>query len=215
MLVRGSNNVRTIVVGSLVAVLVMFPFGTAADAGGGGCSDPVASKATTSPQIEGWCFTPAVTRVAPGAEITWTNRDPDRHNVQGANYLWVSKPLDRGESVTVRFNREGTFPYLCQYHMGMIGAVVVGDGIGQPIGHNRGAIVVTEEKLFPPKPEGPLREKASEAKRDAEAQPSPSLAPAAARDDGPSPFPTAWTVVALGFLATLVGLMFLGSRRVD
>ena len=215
MLVQGSSGVRSIVGSSLVAVAMMFPFGSTANAGGGGCSEPVASKTTTSPQIHRWCFSPSITRVAPGAEVTWTNRDPDRHNVQGVNFLWISRPLDRGESVTVRFNREGTFPYVCQYHLGMLGAVVVGDGVGRPIGYNQDAIVVTAHKLLPPKPEGPLREKASEAKRDAEARITPGLAPAAARADRPTPFPTGWMVVALGFLATLVGLIVLASRRVD
>ena len=35
-----------------------------------------------------------------------------------------------GEKVSYTFSEEGVFPYVCILHPGMIGAIVVGDGIG-------------------------------------------------------------------------------------
>ena len=35
--------------------------------------------------------------------------------------------------VTYRFTEAGVYPYVCTYHVGMVGAVVVGDGAGGAI----------------------------------------------------------------------------------
>ena len=40
---------------------------------------------------------------------------------------------DGAKSVTYRFSEPGVYPYLCTYHVGMVGVVVVGNGVGGAI----------------------------------------------------------------------------------
>lgn len=75
------------------------------------------------------CFAPTVVRVAPGAEVTWVNRDPIAHRVDGIGWS-VQDDVAPGATVTQRFETAGTYPYVCVLHPGMFGAVVVGDGTG-------------------------------------------------------------------------------------
>jgi len=53
-----------------------------------------------------------------------------------ANGAWGSYDLlKRGptKGVMLRFTESGVFPYVCTYHIGMVGVVVVGDGVGGAI----------------------------------------------------------------------------------
>ena len=110
------------------AVFAQLLLASPARGGGGGCSAPVTDKATTLVRMKQWCFGPTIVHVRKGGKVTWVNRDRDRHNVAGANYLWGSRTLRFKDRITYRFEEKGTYPYLCQYHFGMIGAVVVGNG---------------------------------------------------------------------------------------
>ncbi len=106
-----------------------------AGGGGHGCSSGVitnGSGATVS--IENLCFEPTVLRVQAGDTVTWTNLDKVQHSVTGANNAWGDRELfSLDESVSFTFDQEGTFPYWCVLHPGMLGTVVVGDGVeGSP-----------------------------------------------------------------------------------
>jgi hypothetical protein len=63
-----------------------------------------------------------------GARVTWLNDQSDLpHTVTGANASWGSfeELAPNGESWSYEFDKEGTYPYYCVLHPGMIGAVVV------------------------------------------------------------------------------------------
>ena len=61
--------------------------------------------------------------------MTWLNRDDFPHVVLGANAAWGGYGKVRGGGeVSYRFVSSGVYPYVCTYHPGMIGAVVVGNG---------------------------------------------------------------------------------------
>jgi plastocyanin len=99
---------------------------------GGGCHEQAEvqfSDAAAASVAAGKCaFSPTVARVASGQEVTWLNKDPIPHTVTGAAGSFGDvKEYQEGESVTYRFDRPGVFPYFCQLHPGMVGAVVVGD----------------------------------------------------------------------------------------
>lgn len=112
----------------VVALLLVLP-SSATASGGGGCGGPVTEGEGTSVAIEEFCFEPAVLYAAPGDQISWTNADFVKHNVQGANFAWGSyEPLRSGASASYGFERSGVYPYVCALHPGMVGAVVVGDG---------------------------------------------------------------------------------------
>jgi hypothetical protein len=77
--------------------------------------------------------------------VTFVNTDPMVHNVGGT--LWGSyEDLNPGDTFTATFDRPGIYPYACNYHFGMTGAIVVGDGVGAGNGE------LVEVSSFQPNP---------------------------------------------------------------
>lgn len=129
--------------GLALATLALVP-GVAGASGGGGCGGPVTDGAGTTVEIKDFCFGPTILRVATGEPITFVNRDPFRHTVLGANGAWGSyDALKHGREVTYEFSEAGVYPYVCTWHPGMVGAVVVGDGVGGAIDTTTAAGPVT------------------------------------------------------------------------
>jgi plastocyanin len=97
--------------------------------GGGGCGRAVTDDDGTRIHIRNYCFGPTILRVAPGETVTWVNKDTFPHTVLGANAAWGGyDKLGGWKEVSYRFASSGVYPYVCTYHPGMIGAVVVGNG---------------------------------------------------------------------------------------
>ena len=124
---------RRIIVSALVTVMAIGLVGavpTAAGAsGGGGCGRAVSDARGTSVRIKNFCFLPTILRVRSGDAVTFDNRDGFAHVVLGANAVWGSfSQLRSHHAVTFRFVRTGVYPYVCTYHPGMVGAIVVGNG---------------------------------------------------------------------------------------
>src|SRR5258706_916066 len=69
---------------ALAVALVVAMLAGPASAGGGGCHEPRTDDATTHIDMKGLCFWPTVAYVAPGATVTWLNRDDVLHTVTGA-----------------------------------------------------------------------------------------------------------------------------------
>ena len=117
----------------LLGTLVLLP-GVASASGGGGCGQPVTDARGTGVDIEDFCFSPTIVRVGVGDVVTFTNVDPVPHSVLGANATWGDYAGFKRKSMTYRFSEPGVYPYVCTYHVGMVGVVVVGDGVGGAIG---------------------------------------------------------------------------------
>ena len=117
----------------LLGALVLLP-GVASASGGGGCGQPVTDARGTGVDIEDFCFSPTIVRVGVGDAVTFTNVDPFPHSVLGANATWGDYAGFKKKSVTYRFSEPGVYPYVCTYHLGMVGVVVVGNGVGGAIG---------------------------------------------------------------------------------
>jgi plastocyanin len=114
----------------LVISLCVVPSNASAS-GGGGCGRRVTDATGLTVTIRQFCFGPTILRVAPGQTVTWINRDPFPHTVVGANAVWGDfSTLKRSARVSYRFIRSGVYPYVCTFHPGMVGAIVVGDGTG-------------------------------------------------------------------------------------
>jgi plastocyanin len=122
-----------IVVGALAAAGLIL-MGSPLASAGGGChqgvtgGDARGEDQTTVEMIDA-CFTPTTLRVDPGAEVTFVNRDDMTHNVT-ANAWGHFDDLELGDGFTVSFGDSGIYPYACNYHPGMTGAIVVGEGTG-------------------------------------------------------------------------------------
>lgn len=69
-------------------------------------------------------FKPATVSVGRGTRIRWVNRGDRSHTTTSTTGLW-NVTLDPGESYARRFRRAGTFRYVCSFHSGMSGKIVV------------------------------------------------------------------------------------------
>jgi plastocyanin len=115
---------------ALVGTTTLVP-SLASASGGGGCGGPVTESAGTQVAIRNFCFEPTILRVESGQEVTFANRDVTSHNVLGANGIWGGyDALRRHRESAYRFTEPGVYPYVCVFHPGMVGAIVVGDGVG-------------------------------------------------------------------------------------
>jgi plastocyanin len=80
----------------------------------------------TAVRIESFAFRPGTLRTKVGATVKWTNTDPAPHTVTSTSGAPLSSPqLGKGRSFTHRFDRAGTFAYLCAIHPAMKGRVIV------------------------------------------------------------------------------------------
>jgi plastocyanin len=114
---------------AVVAALGLLPAAPARASGGGGCGGPVTEGTGSAVTIRQYCFSPTILHTRPGTEVTFTNQDPTRHGVLGANAMWGSfATLREDRSATYSFSEPGVYPYVCVWHPGMVGALVVGRG---------------------------------------------------------------------------------------
>lgn len=126
------RGVSAVAVFVLLGALTLVP-GPASASGGGGCGQPVTDELGTAVDIRDSCFSPTILRAATGDVVTFTNVDPIPHSVLGANATWGDYAGFKKKAVTFRFSEPGVYPYVCTYHIGMVGVVVVGDGVGGAI----------------------------------------------------------------------------------
>jgi plastocyanin len=104
---------------ALLAVLAL----AAGGCGGSGVSgEPVATNAVT--MAKSYRFSPERVEIEAGSSVTWTNDDNFTHTVEveGKQDMKVG----RGDSISIRFDRPGTYRYTCTLHShDMSGEVIV------------------------------------------------------------------------------------------
>jgi plastocyanin len=79
----------------------------------------------TSVTMAGARFTPATIPIHAGGTVRWFNHDAMPHTVTAADRAWDSGNLAPGGSFERRFDRPGSYSYVCLYHSWMTGTVVV------------------------------------------------------------------------------------------
>ena len=104
---------------TLLAFLAMVPL---AIAGGGAAS---AAPAAVVVLAHDFMFAPTSVTVAAGSTVTWTNHDGEPHTVVSIDGLFRSGALDSNESFSFRFDKPGTYRYVCTIHPQMQGSVIV------------------------------------------------------------------------------------------
>ena len=110
-------------------MLVMTALPLAPARAGGFCHDGgTTQKDTTTVDMKGDCFLPTVVHIDVGDKVTWRNFDAEQHIVVGAGGSWGTPEISANAVTALRFNKPGVYPYWCHFHLGMVGAVVVGDG---------------------------------------------------------------------------------------
>jgi plastocyanin len=83
-----------------------------------------AAGAPQAVTIEGMQFKPATVDVHRGDTVTWTNKDVVPHTAT-ATGKFDSGNIATGQSYSRRMDQAGEFDYVCTYHPGMKGKVVV------------------------------------------------------------------------------------------
>jgi plastocyanin len=114
---------------------------------GGGCHQVpggFTDAASSTVAIDACKFVPAVVRIQPGDAIKWTNNDPVDHMVAGVAGSWGdSTGYTQGASVSYAFPEAGVYPYFCELHPGMVGAVVVGNAAAGSADTGEGVLAVS------------------------------------------------------------------------
>jgi plastocyanin len=105
---------------SVAAALVAV--GVAAGCGGTGSSTPVATNEVT--MAKSYRFDPKVVEIKAGSSVTWTNDDNFTHTVRVDGQ--DDHKVGQGDSVSIRFDKPGTYKYECTLHShDMHGTVIV------------------------------------------------------------------------------------------
>ena len=124
---------RPLTTASLIGVLALLLGGSTVPAmAGGGCHGPDGTSYTEGPatvvRMDVCSFQPTVVRVPVGTIVRFLNTAPNDHAVAGRGQSWVSDDLLRpGAEFSERFDEAGVYPYACPLHVGMVGAVIVGN----------------------------------------------------------------------------------------
>jgi plastocyanin len=104
-----------LLVAAVAAVAVI-----AAGCGGAGEGKPVAT--TEVKMVKSYRFDPKTIEIQAGETVTWTNDDNFTHTVE----VEGDHKVGRGETVSITFDRPGTFDYVCTLHShDMRGKVIV------------------------------------------------------------------------------------------
>jgi plastocyanin len=85
---------------------------------------PLAQAATHTVTMEGMQFQPAVLSVKAGDKVVWINKDVVPHTATAAG-SFDSRNIAPGQRWSWTAARKGRADYVCSYHPGMKGTVVV------------------------------------------------------------------------------------------
>jgi len=66
-----------------------------------------------------------VVTIKPGTTVTWKNADDIPHSVVEDGTKFRSKPLDTGETFSMKFTDAGEIGYFCGLHPHMKGKIIV------------------------------------------------------------------------------------------
>jgi plastocyanin len=75
--------------------------------------------------IDNFAFTPAVTTVKAGTQVTWVNHDDIPHTVDSTEGKFKSGALDTNDKFEFRFTQPGEYPFYCRMHPKMTGKIIV------------------------------------------------------------------------------------------
>jgi len=83
------------------------------------------SSAENAISIRNFAFAPTAVTIAVGTTVKWKNLDGEPHTVRGIDSSLRSDALDQNDSFAFRFDKPGTYHYMCSIHPQMTGTIVV------------------------------------------------------------------------------------------
>jgi plastocyanin len=75
--------------------------------------------------IRKFMFNPMDVTVQAGSEVTWENQDGEPHTVVSLTNDFRSQALDEKDKFSHRFDKPGTYKYICSIHPRMVGTITV------------------------------------------------------------------------------------------
>jgi len=75
--------------------------------------------------IKNFDYMPMSLTVNAGTTVTWKNLDGEPHTVVSIDGLFHSPALDQNDSFQFKFDKPGTYKYVCSIHPQMHAAVIV------------------------------------------------------------------------------------------
>ena len=86
-----------------------------------------ADKSAAGPtiQIHEFMFSPTSVTVTAGTTVHWKNLDPEPHTIRSVDATFKSDALDQDDSFAFKFDKPGTYRYVCSIHPQMLGTIVV------------------------------------------------------------------------------------------
>ena len=75
--------------------------------------------------IKDFHFAPMSLSIPVGTTVTWKNMDGEPHTVVSIEGVFRSGGLDQDDSFTFKFDKPGTYKFLCSIHPQMLGTITV------------------------------------------------------------------------------------------
>ena len=75
--------------------------------------------------VKDFMFTPMSLTVKAGTTVTWSNMDDEPHTVVSSTGLFHSAALDTNDSFSFKFDKPGTYQFVCTIHPRMVGTIIV------------------------------------------------------------------------------------------
>jgi plastocyanin len=76
-------------------------------------------------EIKDFMFEPTSIKVKAGDTVTWLNLDEEPHTVVSDSGLFRSSAMDTNDSFKFKFDKPGTYRFVCSIHPKMVGTIVV------------------------------------------------------------------------------------------
>ena len=116
------NNFRAV---HAVAALLMLAAVTTTGTGVVQAQTSVMAADANTIVMKDFDFTPMMMTVKAGTTVTWKNLDGEPHTVVSPDGVFRSHALDQGDTFTFKFDKPGTYKYICSIHPKMRAAIIV------------------------------------------------------------------------------------------
>ena len=75
--------------------------------------------------VKNFSFSPMSLTIPIGTAVTWKNLDGEPHTIVSDQGLFRSGGLDQNDSFVFKFDKPGTYKFICSIHPTMMGTIVV------------------------------------------------------------------------------------------
>jgi plastocyanin len=75
--------------------------------------------------IRNFMFSPMSLVVPVGTTVSWRNFDGEPHTIRSVDDAFRSGALDQNDSFSFKFDKPGTYKYVCSIHPQMVATIVV------------------------------------------------------------------------------------------